>query len=238
MSDSRIAAASLAFERAYRRMFARWSPPVFCVEFCPFAGFHGTIRLSPGRALVRLPDVLTGAGPLVLEALAEILLAGLFRRRASREARECYFAWSRSPCTRRRVEEARRSRGRKRLLPAQGRYFDLQSIFDRLNQRFFQGQLAVARIGWSPKRSRTRLGHHDPAHRTITISRWLDAESVPLFVVEYLVYHEMLHVKYPTGHNGYRRVVHSRTFREAEKEFPHYEDACEQLKKMYSEEVW
>lgn len=228
----------MAFERAFRRMFIARPLPAFHIELRPFAGVHAAIRLGRDRALVRMSDFLADAEPLVMEALAEILLARLFRRRASREARERYMAWNMSPATRSRVDEARRARGRKRLLPAEGRYFDLQSIFDRLNQRFFHGQLAVARIGWSPQRSRTLLGHHDPAHRTITISGWFDAESVPSYVVEYLVYHEMLHIKHPTGHNGGRRVLHSRTFREAEKRFPHYEEACKQLKKMSSQEVW
>ena len=230
--------AEEAFERAYRRLGIRRPVPEFRVEFRAFAGVHAAVRLWPHGAVVRMSDFLADAGPLVMEALAEILLARLFRRRASREARECYMAWNMSPAVRSRVEEARRARGRKRLLPARGRCFDLQSIFDQLNQRFFQGQLGVARIGWSLARSRTLLGHHDPAHRTITISRWFDSESVPRYLVEYLIFHEMLHIKYPTGHNGGRRVVHSPAFREAEKKFPHYEEACKRLKKMSGAEAW
>jgi len=53
----------------------------------------------------------------VLEALAEILLARIFRRRPSREARECYLAYTFRPAIRSRIDAARRERGRKRLLP-------------------------------------------------------------------------------------------------------------------------
>ena len=219
-------------------MFIRRPLPEFQVEFRAFANLRASIRWCRHRAVVRMSDLLADAEPLVMEALVEILLARLFGRHASREARECYVAWTMSPAVRSRVDDTRRARGRKYLLHAQGCYFDLQSIFDQLNQRFFQGQLAVARIGWSPTRSRTLLGHHDPSHRTITISRRFDSASVPQYLVDYLVYHEMLHIKYPTERNGHRRVVHSRAFREAERKFPLYEEACKQLKEMSSAEVW
>ena len=229
--------AALAFERAFRRLGIRRPLPEFQVEYRAFAGLRAGIRLWPERAVVRMSDLLADAAPAVIEALAEILLARLFRRHASREARELYLAWNMTPATRRRVEEARRARGRKRLLPPQGRNFDLESIFNEVNQRFFQGRLAVTRIGWSSARSRTLLGHHDPGHDTITISRWFDSESVPRYVVEYLVYHEMLHIQYPTERNGHRQVVHSLAFREAERKFPLYGKACKHLGKMTGSEV-
>jgi hypothetical protein len=229
--------AALAFERAFRRLGIRRPLPEFQVEYRAFAGLRAGIRLWPERAVVRMSDLLADAAPAVIEALAEILLARLFRRHASREARELYLAWNMTPATRRRVEEARRARGRKRLLPPRGRNFDLESIFNELNRRFFQGRLAVTRIGWSSARSRTLLGHHDPGHGTITISRWFDSESVPRDVVEYLVYHEMLHIQYPTERNGQRRVVHSLAFREAERKFPLYEKACKHLREMTGSEV-
>jgi predicted metal-dependent hydrolase len=50
--------------------------------------------------------------------------------------------------------------------------------------------------------------------------------------VEYVVYHEMLHMRFPTARNGHRRVVHSAEFRQAEKQFPKYEAALRQLKRL------
>lgn len=186
------------------------------------------------RARVRISDVLETAPPLVLEALAELLLAQLFRRRPSAEARECYLAYVFEPAVRRRIDENRRKRGRLRLLPAQGRHYDLEEIFKRLNQKFFKGQLSCHRIGWSPKSSRTVLGHYDPAHHTITISRSLDSESVPIDVVEYLVFHEMLHIQFPLERHGSRRVMHSRPFREAERAFPNFRRVRERLKRIFA----
>jgi hypothetical protein len=220
------------FRRVFRRLGLKRPAPEFRVEYRPFASLRSTVHLSGNRAIVHLADVLAGASPLVNEAVAEILLAQLFRRRPSREARACYLAYVYSPAVRHRIDEARRRRGRKRLLPARGRHYDLEEIFDRLNRRFFAGQLARPRLGWSTQRARSILGHYDSAHGAIIISRWFDSAEAPRFLVEYLVFHEMLHIKFPVERDGHRRVVHSRAFREAEKKFPRYDQARRRLKSL------
>jgi hypothetical protein len=220
------------FGRVFRRLGISTRAPSFNVEYRPFAGLRSTIHLRDNHADVRISDVLEGAPPLVLEALAEILIAQVFRRRPSREARECYLAYVFRPATRRRIEDSRRRRGSKRLLPARGRCYDLGEIFRRLNRKFFRGELPQPRLGWSPKRSRSVLGHYDSAHGVIIISSLLDSISVPRYLVEYLVFHEMLHVRYPVERRGHRRVLHSREFRQAEKEFPHYERARRKLRQF------
>jgi hypothetical protein len=223
----------IVFVRVFRRLGIRRVVPDFHVEYRPFSSLRSNIALRGNRARVHISDVLSEAPTIVLEALAEILLAQLFRRRASEEARECYMAYIFEPAVRRRVDEARRSRGRVRLLPARGRHFDLAEIFSRLNQRYFDGELSSCRIGWTPRSSRSVLGRYDPAHHTIAISRALDSESVPLEIVEYLVFHEMLHIRIPLERRGSRRVVHSRAFHEAEKAFPDYRRVRERLKKRF-----
>ncbi len=228
-------AAPEVFARVFRRLRFPGSVPDFQIEFRPFASVRSSINLRAGRARVRISDVLEQAPAIVLEALAEILLAQLFRRQASEEARECYLAYIFEPVVRRRIDEVRRKRGRVRLLPPQGEHYDLKEIFDGLNKRFFKEELHCSRIGWSRGRSRSVLGHYDPAHRAITISRCLDSASVPIDVVEYLVFHEMLHILFPLERRGARRVVHSRAFREAEKKFPHYRAVRDRLKRIFSE---
>lgn len=220
-----------AFARVFRRLQLRPETPAFHASFQRFTGLRSTIRVKSSHAIeVRLSDLLEGARPLVLEALAEILLTRLYRRRTSREARECYQAWAHSPVMLRLTEDVRRRRGRKLLLPPRGRRFDLKEIFADLNRRFFAGEIEGVRIGWSPNRSRTMLGHYDSSHRTITITRWLDAARVPRYVVEYLVFHEMLHARIPVEHRNHRRVVHSPEFLAKERAFPEYVRATRWLR--------
>jgi len=221
------------FRRVFRRLRFAAVPPTVRVEFRPFAGLRSTIRLRKDHLEVRLSDVLQDASPLVLEALAEILLCKVYRRRASREARECFLAHILSPGIRQRIDHSRRQRGTKRLLPARGRWHDLEEIFHRLNQRFFYGKLSATRLGWSLKSSKTTLGHYDAGHGVIVINRVLDSSTVSAHLVEYLVFHEMLHVRFPVGRDGHRRVVHSREFRKAEREFPNYEEAKKSLRQFH-----
>ncbi len=222
------------FARVFRRLGIRRSMPDFHIEYRAFSSLRSNIALEGNRARVRISDILAEAPTIVLEALAEILLAQLFSRRPSEEARECYMAYVYDPAVRSRVDQTRRSRGRVRLLPARGRCYDLEEIFARLNHRFFNDELSPCRIGWSPRPSRSVLGRYDPAHHTIAISKNLDSESIPLEIVEYLIFHEMLHIRIPLERHGSRRVIHPRAFREAEKAFPNYRRVRERLKKIFS----
>ena len=87
------ASPEFVFARVFRRLGIRRSVPDFHIEFRPFSSLRSNIALQGNRARVRISDILMEAPPIVLEALAEILLTQLFRRRPSEEARECYMAY-------------------------------------------------------------------------------------------------------------------------------------------------
>jgi predicted metal-dependent hydrolase len=55
---------------------------------------------------------------------------------------------------------------------------------------------------------------------------------VPRLALEYVVFHEMLHLRYPVDHNGARRRVHTREFRAAETQFERLQEAKELLKRL------
>jgi predicted metal-dependent hydrolase len=74
------------------------------------------------------------------------------------------------------------------------------------------------------------LGHWDPAHNAIIISRIFDRPQTPRFLLEYIVYHEMLHLKYPAEYRSQRRCVHTRAFKDEERKFPRYDEAVKLLK--------
>ncbi len=76
------------------------------------------------------------------------------------------------------------------------------------------------------------LGHFDPSHNAIMISRIFDRQETPLLALEYVMFHEMLHLRYPVDHSGMRRSVHTKEFKEAEKKFPQLKEAKEILKRL------
>ena len=65
---------------------------------------------------------------------------------------------------------------------------------------------------------RSLLGCFDPALQQIVINRQLDREIVPEFVVAYVMYHEMLHVKHPMKFARCRRESHSAGISQGRKE--------------------
>ena len=80
--------------------------------------------------------------------------------------------------------------------------------------------------------SRSMLGHFDPSHNAIIISRIFDQPGRPALPLEYVMFHEMLHLRFPVDHSGARRRVHTKEFREAEREFPQLKEAKEILKRL------
>jgi hypothetical protein len=115
---------------------------------------------------------------------------------------------------------ARGRRGRKEILPGSGQVFNLGRMYRSLNRQYFHGSLHVKRVGWSVRWGRKVLGHYDPAHQTIVISRSLDSPSVPDYVVLYLLYHEMIHAYLGEKFCNGRRAIHGPEFRKMEQRFP------------------
>ena len=220
------------FELAYHELRPRSPIPEYKILFFPFTHLNNTIRLREGRILVRLSDLLEGAPESVLHAIFHILIAKLYRKEVDRRhsARFRQFAGSREISA--RTHLIRQVRGRKQRFGAKGQYYDLEKIFDDLNARFFHGLMARPLITWSTNHSRQRLGHYDPAHNTIVISRVFDRAETPPYAVEYLMYHEMLHLRHPVKLRGSRRCVHPAAFQEEEKLFPQLEEAKKYLKQL------
>jgi hypothetical protein len=165
----------------------------------------------------------------VLEALAFILVSKLFGRRPASEHSRRYRLWLNRKDVRRTLHLVRQTRGRKQLIDPKGVVFELTGIFEAINLRHFGGLLARPELGWSPGRSRVRLGHYDPSHNAIVLSRFLDQPHVPAAIVEYVMFHEMLHLIHPVEHRGSRRRIHTASFRAAEKEFPNLAGVKAQL---------
>jgi len=92
--------------------------------------------------------------------------------------------------------------------------------------------LARPQMTWSQNHARNSLAHYDPAHNAIVVSRVFDHPRVPRYAVEYIVYHEMLHLKHPVKLRGSRRCVHSPAFQEEERLFPHLADAKRFLRSL------
>lgn len=220
------------FQDTHRELRPAANLPELRLEFFPFANVNNTIRLRSGRLLVRLSDLLEGAPETVLRAIAHILLAKMYRLPINRSHAARYRKYVASHEIVRKAHLVRQMRGRKLLRPARGHFYDLDAVFEALNTQFFHGLMARPRMSWSQTKTRRILGHYDPAHNAIIISRVFDHPAVPRYVLEYIVYHEMLHLKHPVKLRGSRRCVHSAEFQAEEKLFPRAAEANGFLKRL------
>lgn len=223
------------YARVFRSIRPRTPLPNISIRFRRYANANSRISLRDGHLSVEISDVLQGAPAPIQEALACILLAKLFRRVPERAAIARYRRYLNRADVRRTLHLAKQQRGRKPLRDAKGRVYDLRVIFEDLNFRYFHGLMAQPQLGWSVRPSRTTLGHYDPSHHAIVLSSLLDSDKAPEVIVRFVMFHEMLHLRYPTEHRGARRCVHTKEFKLAEKEFEQFDEATTLLKKYVEE---
>ena len=236
MSPSALPVANPAllaiFHEEYRALRPRAPMPSLEVKFRRFTSLNTTIRLREGQLIVRLSDLLEHAPESVHRAIAHILLAKLYRKSVAPAQADRYRRYTQSEPVARQAERIRQTRGRKRISTAQGHQYDLDEVFEAVNQRFFHGLLGRPTLTWSEHVARRMLGHYDAAHNTIVVSRVFDRPGTPRYAIEYLLYHEMLHLKHPVKIRAGRRCVHSREFQAEERLFPELDLAREYLKRL------
>ena len=130
---------------------------------------------------------------------------------------------------------ARRKRGSP--LVTKGKHHDLLALFQKTNDRYFDGEV-TALITWgkhgtskSRDRKTIKLGSYGLADRLIRVHPALDHKWVPRYFVAYIVYHEMLHHVIP-GSRGLGRVnLHPPEFKERERGFRHFQRSLDWEKK-------
>lgn len=105
----------------------------------------------------------------------------------------------------------------------------LTALYDSVNATYFEGR-ATLPIRWGrrsfrfPSRS-IRLGSYNLKTSEIRIHPLLDHPDIPTYVVEYIIYHEILHHFFPPLKNGRKRKIHHASFKQHEKAFPKYAQA-------------
>ncbi len=220
------------YARVFREVKPRTPVPDIQVIYRRFANANSSIRLEDGKIHARITDLLEGAPAPVTEALAYILIGKLFKKAIPKIYAHRYRLYLNRRDVRRQIHLVKQIRGRKFISGAQGVFYNLDRIFEKLNAEHFNGLLGRPLLGWSKTTSRTMLGHFDPSHNAIVISRIFDKASVPQLALDYVMFHEMLHLCFPVDHTGARRRVHTREFRAAERKFNGLSEAKELLKKL------
>ncbi|MEY4575606.1 MAG: hypothetical protein RL701_309 [Pseudomonadota bacterium] len=126
-------------------------------------------------------------------------------------------------------DRIRRAKRRRIPLATAGTHHDLDEIYRAVNARYFENSVE-AKITWGRDatqqqravRRSIKLGSYTARDRLIRIHPALDADFVPRFFVEYIVYHEMLHYVVPPTVRRGRRDLHGANFTARERQFHDY----------------
>lgn len=178
-----------------------------------------------GRLVVRLHRMFRHAVGRDIAALAAYISG---RKGESNDAIDAFIERHRSEVG------ARAASTRRAVRRTRGDSHDLAQMLGRVRRRYFGG-LGEVEITWGraarkrPKRnSRTRsraLATYCYDDKTIRVNSVLDSPRVPDYVLEWVIYHELLHHVLPVEESAGRRRYHTRRFKALERGFEKYEEA-------------
>jgi hypothetical protein len=202
-------------------------------KYRKYASLKAVMERSGNRLFLRVSPGFSAGGRDVLVGLVLDLTRRIFKMNALDNAYvRAYHAFRNGPASNELNKSLKHLHGRKRKLNPLGKWHDLNDVVLRLVREYpLLSELAVPKIGWNEKGGGRVLGFYDEAEREVLISKQLDQKRVPFFVLEYVVFHELLHAKHPSKHGRQRRTVHTSVFKADEKKYPFYKEAMAWLKK-------
>lgn len=213
------------YQEAFRTLGKGRAVPEIDIRFYPYIGINHTIRIRDGHVFVRIAEICRDMPPAAQRGLAFILVAKLFRKKVPPQTRDAYSDYINTDEMQERATNSKRDRGHKVITSHRGHIYDLAEIFDEVNTKYFNKTIVKPVLTWSARQTYRILGHHDSTHETIVVSKSLDSSDTPRFVVEYIVFHEMLHIFHPTQHVNGRRYNHTPAFRRDERKFKYFDEA-------------
>jgi hypothetical protein len=177
-----------------------------------------SIRPAAEGYKVRLHHMFLEADAKVLAALADFIKSP--SKKAPVSLRN--FVTTNSTKIRQSPPMARRT-----VLRPNGRFFDLKAMFNQLNREYFENKVDCL-ITWGANRrvrnqNSIKLASYSEIKKIIRVNPVLDRSYVPQYVVKGIIYHEMLHHHLGVELENGRKIAHSKTFRQFESRYRHYD---------------
>ncbi|HTE86710.1 MAG TPA: hypothetical protein VK821_18495 [Dehalococcoidia bacterium] len=185
-----------------------------------------TSRQTAGTVVLKVSEGFAGADTAVWEAIIDSAISG--RSKAADRTVAAYVdseefgevlaeldGWAEAP--------ARSMRGR---------FHNLDDSFERVNRRYFGGSMPRPKLTWNRALTSCKFGHYQQTRDTVMLSLSLDDAPVPFELVDFVMYHELLHKQHGARLAGGRRFAHTPAFRTDERRFDGYADAQRQLESL------
>ena len=213
--DAYITARRMAVHYLDAARTNRYPPPLL-IEFRPINAIF-KLQASPSGSRLRLATPMVAFNPTQFASLADLVFGK--RRSARQDVLEAMTA-----------EGFQAIRSELESLggiveTARGQAYDLRDSFRRVNEKYFGGTMTAARLTWSRTLTGRKFGHYDWIADMVMVSRTLDDKDVPPMVMDFIMFHELLH-KFHGLHwvNG-RGYAHTSEFQQDERKFQQWEEA-------------
>ena len=106
-----------------------------------------------------------------------------------------------------------------------GQVHDLEELFSRVNDTYFSGVLGAPDMTWSETVTVRTFGRYEFSQDRVVISASLDQPEVPEWVVEFVLYHELLHKVHGLQRRAKRNIAHTHAFKTDERRFERFDEA-------------
>lgn len=119
---------------------------------------------------------------------------------------------------------------------SRGRIHNLEESFARVNAAYFNNQMPRPVLTWNRALTANKFGHYQASRDTVMLSVTLDDTRAPAFVLDFVMYHELLHKKHGIMTVNGRRIAHSPAFRADEQKFTSHRKAEQILHDLASQQ--
>ena len=203
-------------------------------SYYPYRELKHTWRTRNGRLVFRISDYLRDSPENVLESLAWCLISRARGRKCPTGVESKYLRHARSSEFWSTQRSLYLSRARNLSFRSSGETHDLVEAFEYVNSCYFCGEMACPDLAWVKESPSRRIGFLHQPLGILAVNKALDSERVPRYVLEFVVYHELLHSILDCGVFPDRRVYHTREFRSRERAFRQHDEARNWLGRIAS----
>jgi len=219
-------------ETIFRQVGKQVTEDRISAEYNQYTELKHTWRLRNHMLSFKISDYMDGAPDEVTKALAWYLICRAKGSKCPAGMTVQYLDYARSTDLWDTKRDTFISRARNLSFRPVGNHRDLGEVFDYVNGCYFSGGLRRPDLAWTKESPSSRLGFYFKALNLLAANRVLDSERVPRYVLEFVVYHELLHeVMNPKG-TATRSIHHTKEFKERERQFSMYSEAEDWLLRL------
>jgi len=200
-------------------------------SYYPYCELKHTWVREGSQTSFKISDYLENSPEDVLDSMTWYLMCRAFRRECPSGRAERYLQYSRSTELWDGVREKYLGRAKNMIAEPRGMHRDLSVVFGYVNSNYFAGRLRNPTLAWVRESTSRRYGFYFAPLELLAVNKVFDSEHVPRYVLEFVVYHELLHHLDSVDGRPRRRVHHTKSFRDQERLFSSYSEAEEWLRR-------